>query len=161
MVVEGIHQLRNCDRKIFGDVTFDFSFVHLLSLFRFQSIRSSQQPVWLSLNDLIMEKIFQQLLLHGRFNASLVCNVLIIFWLKFKDKYKMFLGKIPNKKNTEFKNAENSRQGMCRAQDLYSRMRSLGGYFLHLCLLFSHSFSLLYPKSPNMNIIELNINENI
>lgn len=33
-----------------------------------------QQPDWLFLDDLIMEKIFQQLPLRDRFNASLVCK---------------------------------------------------------------------------------------
>lgn len=34
----------------------------------------SQQPDWLSLDDLIMEKIFEQLPFRDRFNASLVCS---------------------------------------------------------------------------------------
>lgn len=32
------------------------------------------RPDWLSLDDLIMEKIFEQLPLRDRFNASLVCT---------------------------------------------------------------------------------------
>lgn len=34
----------------------------------------SQQPNWLCLDDLIMEKIFEQLPFRDRFNASLVRN---------------------------------------------------------------------------------------
>lgn len=38
----------------------------------------SQQPDWLSLDDLIMEKVFEYLPLRGRFNASLVCSSAVI-----------------------------------------------------------------------------------
>lgn len=46
----------------------------------------SKQPDWLLLDDLIMEKIFQQLSIRDRFNASLVC-VLQCYFARKKTNY--------------------------------------------------------------------------
>lgn len=63
--------------KSFFGVTVVLSFAFLLSSIIMSDLQEngcSQLPDWMSLDDLIMEKIFEQLPLRDRFNASLVCN---------------------------------------------------------------------------------------